>query len=129
MRTVNRRNLILWAGDLAVVVILTWIGFATHDRLDAGSARIAATLVPLLMAWVFVALPAGILSETAASQPLGLLRAAWAMVLAGVLAAILRGLVLNRAVAPVFAIVLSGSSMLGILVWRFLYLLLQRKIN
>lgn len=129
MQIFSRGNLILWTGDLVTVVGLTLVGFATHDQLSAGSERILATFLPVLASWVFTALPAGILQAQAAVQPRSLWQAAWAMSLAGVLASVLRGFMLNRPVAPIFAFVLSGSAVLAILIWRALFLLLMRRMK
>lgn len=129
MQVFTLKNIVLWVGDLITVGLLTLLGFATHDNLDAGGSRMATTFFPVLVAWLFVALPAGLLNADAAAQPRSLLRAAWGMTLAGVLAVILRGLLLNRAVAPVFAVVLSGSAVIAILVWRFIFLFWSRRIQ
>jgi hypothetical protein len=43
------------------------------------------------------------------------------------MAAVLRGLMLNAPIIPIFAIVLGAASALGMVVWRALYFLLNRK--
>jgi hypothetical protein len=129
MAIFNRENVVLWVGDLITVVVLTAIGFASHDQLGAQSTRIAATFFPVLLSWLFVAWPSGLLSAEQAVQPRSLLRAAWAMILAGVLATILRGFMLNRPVPPIFAAVLAGSAVIAILAWRSIFLLLKRLLK
>jgi len=129
MRILGRRNLFLWAGDLITAGVLTVIGFASHDQLTAGGVRFAATFIPIVTAWVFVALPSGLLAADAAVQPSSLLRTAWAMSLAGILAAVMRGLILNRPVPPVFSLVLSGSAVIAILVWRTIFLFAVRSVK
>jgi hypothetical protein len=49
-----------------------------------------------------------------------------AMLFAGPLAVVLRGLILNAPIIPIFAVVLSVTSALGMMIWRGLYLLLKR---
>ncbi|MCX6065315.1 MAG: hypothetical protein NT121_06125 [Chloroflexi bacterium] len=49
-----------------------------------------------------------------------------AMVFAGPLAALLRAFLLNTVVIPIFGVVLSGSSGLGLLAWRALWCWLKR---
>jgi hypothetical protein len=52
------------------------------------------------------------------------------MIFVGPLAAILRGLILNAPVIPIFAVVLSATSAFGMLVWRVLYLFFSgRNLN
>jgi ABC-type xylose transport system permease subunit len=49
------------------------------------------------------------------------------MIFAAPLAAILRGLLINAPVIPIFAVVLSATSAFGMLIWRGIYLFLSRK--
>ncbi len=111
----------LWFGDVLTLAILTLVGFGSHNELGAGPARMLATFVPLLCAWALVAGPAGLLDPGQAGSARQLWRPAWAMLLAGPLAAVGRGLWLNSPVAPVFALVLGGTGMLAMLAWRALY--------
>jgi hypothetical protein len=48
------------------------------------------------------------------------------MLFAGPLAALLRGLILNASIIPVFAVVLSATSALGMLIWRGSFYFLAR---
>ena len=50
-----------------------------------------------------------------------------AMVFAAPLAAVLRGLILNAPIIPIFAVVLAGTSAFAMLVWRWLYFFINRK--
>ena len=52
-----------------------------------------------------------------------------AMLFAGPLAVVLRGLILNAPIIPIFAVVLSATSALGMMIWRMLYFLLSQKGN
>ncbi len=108
---------LLWAGDLAALAVLTLIGFSSHNELQAGLPRMLATFLPLVMAWLAVALPAGLMdgASKGAWQP------AWAMLLAGPLAAVLRGFWLNSPVAPTFAAVLGATGALVMFAWRAAY--------
>jgi hypothetical protein len=59
----------------------------------------------------------------------GVLTAGLAMLFAGPLAIVLRGLILNAPIIPIFAVVLSVISALGMIVWRALYFLLSSKFR
>lgn len=119
---------LLWIGDLLTLVIFTLVGFWTHDNLGAGLQRMLATFGPMLVAWLVAAVPAGALDVTTARDLRQLWRPGWAMLLAGPLAVILRGLILNRPVAPVFALVLAGSGVIAIFIWRGLFALLAARL-
>ncbi|MGH9429260.1 MAG: hypothetical protein ACRD2L_23505, partial [Terriglobia bacterium] len=56
-------------------------------------------------------------------------RPALAALFAAPLAAVLRGLMLNTPIIPIFAVVLGVTSTLGMVVWRALYFLLNRKVS
>ena len=54
------------------------------------------------------------------------MKAGVAMLFAGPLAVVLRGLILNAPIIPIFAVVLSATSALGMMIWRGIYLRLKR---
>lgn len=119
---------LLWTGDLITLVVFTLVGFATHDRLTAGLPQMLATFIPMLAAWLVAALPVGALRLETARDFRQLWRPGWAMLLAGPLAVVLRGLLLSRPVAPVFALVLAGSGIIAIFIWRGAFALLAARM-
>ena len=124
--TQNRSVLIL--GDILAIGILTLIGFATHGETDLSFLpRMAATFFPLLMAWFLLAPWLGLFQDEVIYNARQLWRPALTALFAASLAAVLRGLMLNAAILPVFAIVLGAASAMWMAVWRALYFLLNRK--
>jgi hypothetical protein len=122
-KTIRRRQLILMAGDLIVLVLVTAVGFANHGTLVSAGERILATFVPLVAAWFMVAPFLGAYDVNRARDLRQLWRPFWAMVLAGPMAALLRGFWLNSPILPIFVVVLGGISALSILGWRLIYAL------
>jgi len=121
-------------GDILAILTITLIGFATHGEVGAGSPspyvilpRMAAAFFPLTVAWFLLAPWFGLFQKEIISNPKQLWRSALAMFFAAPLAAILRGIILNAPIIPIFAIVLSATSALGMVVWRALFLVLNRK--
>jgi len=124
--TRNRNILIL--GDILAILIVTLIGFATHGELDASFiTRMGAVFIPLLIAWFLLAPWFGLFQSEIISNPKQLWRPALAMLFAAPLTAVLRGLILNATVIPIFAVALSATSALGMMIWRGLYYFLNRK--
>ena len=85
---------------------------------------ILAASLPLAMvlAWLLVSPHLGVFDLQRTNQIGQLWRPFWAMVLAGPLAAWLRGVLLRNApILPIFVLVLGGISALALLVWRFLF--------
>lgn len=122
----NHRFL-LFAGDTLAIAIVTWIGFATHGEADFSFLpRMLATFLPLTAAWFLAAPWLGLFDARITANPRQLWRPLMAMVLAGPLAAVLRAFWLGGVIIPVFVVVLSGTSALGMLAWRGLWLLLTR---
>jgi hypothetical protein len=117
----------LIAGDVITLILVTVIGFASHGTLETAGSRILATFVPLLAAWAAVAPPIGAYDRSRLADLRQVWRPAWAMVLAGPLMAVLRGLWLNAPVIPTFAVVMSAVGAAGILAWRLLYGWLQAR--
>ena len=79
------------------------------------------TYVPLCIAWLLVAPHLGVFDEARASDWRQLWRPFWAMVLAGPLAAWLRGAMLDAPIIPIFVVVIGGVSAASLLAWRAIY--------
>jgi hypothetical protein len=119
---------LLILGDVLVISVVTVIGFATHG--EAGVSllpRMLTTFLPLTLGWFLIAPLLGLFNPEVVSNLRQLWRPVFAMVFAGPLAALLRAILLNTVVIPIFGVVLSGSAGLGMLVWRMLWWWLQRK--
>ncbi len=123
----NKRPLLI-LGDLLAIAVVTFLGFATHNEANVGFLpRMAATFFPLAAAWFLAAPWLGLFDGRITDNPRQLWRPVLAMVLAGPLAAVLRAFWLGGVIIPVFVVVLSGTSGLGMLAWRGLWLLLTRR--
>lgn len=124
----NKSILIL--GDLLAIALVTFIGFATHGEADVSFVpRMMALYVPLAIAWFLLAPALGLFSRETSSNLRQLWRPALAMVFAAPLAAVLRGFILNAPIIPIFAAVLAGTSALGIVIWRALYYVWNRRAS
>jgi asparagine N-glycosylation enzyme membrane subunit Stt3 len=123
------QKIILICGDVVVIFLLTVIGFASHQELDTAGWRLLTTFLPLTAVWFISALSLGALDHREAESPRQLWRPVIAMLLAGPLAVLLRGLWLQRPIVPIFGVVLTGSAMLGMAFWRVLFLFLRRRID
>ncbi len=114
-----KNKTILIFGDVLAIAIVTAIGFATHG--EAGLSflpRMAAAFFPILLAWFLLAPWLGLFQPEMVSSPRQLWRPVMTMIFAGPLAVVLRGLILNVPIIPIFAVVLSSTSAFGMLVWR-----------
>jgi len=109
--------LILLTGDILMMAVVTFAGFATHDRRDAVS-RMATTFFPLLAAWLMVAPWLGQFRGNESRLLPALLRTTLAAFIAAPMAALLRGLWLNSPILPIFVLVLAATSALGLGLWR-----------
>ena len=87
----------------------------------------AALFFPLLIAWFALAPSMRLFDPQISSDPKQLWRSILAMTFAASLAAILRGMILNAAILPIFGLVLAGTSAFGMLAWRAVYLFLHRE--
>ena len=122
-----RPKQIMYFGDAVAILLVTLIGFVTHGETNLSFLpRFAALYFPLSISWFLLAPWFGLFEQEITSTPKQLWRPAFVMVLAAPFAAVLRGLILSTAILPVFAIVLAATSAFGMLIWRGLYLLLNR---
>ena len=119
---------ILITGDILAILITTFIGFATHNELKSEFLlRMVAAIVPLTIAWFLLAPWFGLFQPETTSNPKQLWRPILAMIFAAPLAVAFRGLILNAAILPLFAIVFGATSAFGMLIWRGLYFLFTSK--
>ena len=126
----TKRTWILCAGDAVAIAVLTVIGFATHGEADLSFLpRMAALYFPLFISWFILAPSLGLFTTEKTASPNDLWRPALVMIFAAPLAAVLRGFLLNAPVIPIFAAVLAGTSALGMVIWRTLYLLWNRRAS
>jgi hypothetical protein len=125
-----RSKYTLIIGDILAIGLVTLIGFATHGEADPSFLpRMAATFFPLVMAWFLLAPWLGLFQDEVIYNSRQLWRPALTALFTAPLAAVLRGLMLNAAIIPIFAIVLGAASALGMAVWRALYFLLNRNVR
>lgn len=119
----------LVVGDILVLGVVTLTGFASHDELGTAGMRMLTTFVPLVFAWFLISPWLGVFQEENTVNPRQLWRPFWAMVLAGPLAAWIRGAWLQRPILPIFVVVLGGVSALALLAWRIIYWLIYSGRN
>ena len=123
-------RIVLIVGDILAIGFITLIGFATHGETGLSFlARMAATFFPLVIGWFLLAPRLGLFQDEVIHNARQLWRPALAALFAAPLAAVLRGLMLNTPIIPIFAVVLGVTSTLGMVVWRALYFLLNRKVS
>ncbi|HXD10383.1 MAG TPA: DUF3054 family protein [Anaerolineales bacterium] len=122
----NRSALVI--GDALALLVTTLIGFATHGELKSEFLlRMMAAVLPLTIAWFLLAPWFGLFQPENASKPKLLWRPLLAMLFSAPLAVVLRGLILNSAILPIFALVFGATSALGVVVWRGLFIFLNRR--
>ncbi|HQV93461.1 MAG TPA: DUF3054 family protein [Anaerolineales bacterium] len=118
----------LVTSDAVAIALVTFAGFAFHGETDASILpRFLLSFVPLTIAWFILAPLLGLYQPETTSNPKQLWRPALAMIFAAPLAALLRANILGSMVIPVFANVLAATSALGMVVWRGIVILLNRK--
>jgi len=116
------------AGDILALLITTIIGFVTHGEGELSFfPRFLAAFMPITITWLILAPWFGLFQPEITSNPKQLWRPVLAMIFAAPLAVVFRGLILNAAVLPVFAVVFGATSAFGVVIWRALYWVVNRK--
>ena len=104
-------------GDIAVLVVLTVVGFATHMTLDA-FWRMIVTTGGALIAWFVVSPFVGVYRREHILFPRSLWRVGLAWLIAAPLATYLRGAMLGRDIPPEFVTVVILINGFALVVWR-----------
>lgn len=114
-------------GDLLALALTTIIGFVTHREADLSFfPRFLAVFIPLSAAWFIFAYAFKLFLFEIVSNPRQLWRAPLAMLFAAPLAVIARGFILQTEIVPVFMLALGGTSALGMMIWRGIFILSNR---
>ena len=125
----NKKNLLI-LGDVLAIALLTVIGFATHGETNASYLpRMAAAFFPVVFAWFVLAPWFGLFDEGVVSNPKNLWRILLVMLFAAPTAVILRAAWLNGAGLPLFTLILGSPNALGMIVWRWIYILIAKRIK
>jgi hypothetical protein len=111
-------------------VVITVIGFGFHGETDLSYVpRMLTTFFPLVVGWFLIAPWLSLFDMHIVSEPKQLWRPVLAMLLAAPMTAILRAAMLNSLALPLFTLILGGSAALGILVWRWIWLHVLKRIK
>ena len=118
----------LVVGDILAIAIVTIIGFATHGETGTSFLpRMAVIFFPLTIAWFILSPFLGLFRQEIISNPRQLWRPILAMFFAAPFAVVIRGLILNAPIIPIFGVVLSTTSAFGMVVWRVIYFWISKR--
>ena len=122
----NKKNILI-IGDCVAFVLVTSIGFISHNETDTSYfPRYFAALIPLLISWFGFIRWVGLLYEEVVINPQNLICIPLAMIFVIPLAAFLRGLILNSPILPMFVVAFYATNTVGILIWRVIYKIIYR---
>jgi hypothetical protein len=121
-------------GDVLTLAVVTVIGFATHGQTDLAllpriMLRMMTTFLPLLAGWFLLAPFLNLFNPETTQNPRQLWRPIYVVVLTAPLMAVLRAVMLNGIVLPLFVLIMAASTALGMLIWRIVFLFIQRRLS
>ncbi|MFO7586363.1 MAG: DUF3054 domain-containing protein [Anaerolineales bacterium] len=123
-------RLILILGDVFSLALVTVIGFATHGQTDlALLPRMMTTFLPLLAGWFLLAPFLNLFNPETTQNPRQLWRPVYVVVLTAPLMAVLRAVMLNGIALPLFVLIMAASTALGMLLWRIIFIFIQRRLS
>lgn len=108
---------VLITGDALLLLVVTWLGFATHSRSLAGG-RWLVTYLPLLFSWLLAAWVIGLYRAGIADRYQVIWLVLVAAIFAAPLAVMLRALWLKQTMIPVFGLVMMAMTGAGMGIWR-----------
>lgn len=122
------KKTILILGDIAAFIILIVIGFASHGETGVSYLpRMAAAFFPVGLGWFLLTPWFGLFDETITGNPKSLLRIPLAFLFVAPFAVVLRSVWLGEPVSALFTLVLAATNALGMLTWRWLYILIAKR--
>src|SRR5262245_38168291 len=116
------KNRLVIIGDIFSIALITFIGFATHGEADISFLpRMSAAFFPLVVAWFLLAPWLGLFRDEITHDARQLWRPALSAIFIAPFAAVLRGFILHTPIIPIFVMVLSATTALGMILWRGIY--------
>jgi hypothetical protein len=120
---------LLAAGDILTVGIVTIFGFTRHGGVFSTGLRPLTTFIPYSLTWLLIAPFIGAYQPARVLETHQLWRPIAAALAAAPFAAMLRSLILNTPIQPVFVLVLGIVGAFGILIWRLAFLIIQNRLR
>lgn len=117
----------LFIGDILVILLVTWIGFWTHNE-SVLNPRWLTTFLPVVIGWLAISPWLGLYRPEVFCSWKQIWRVALAAVLSAPLAAWLRGAVLNSAILPLFVLVMAATNAFGLMLWRLLWTVIENRV-
>lgn len=123
------KKTILIIGDIISLAILTVIGFATHGETDTSYLpRMGVIFLPMVFGWFVLTPWFGLSDEQVIANPKNLWRIILVMLFIAPLAATVRAALLGAAMLPLFPLILGTSNAVGMMVWRWLYIYIVKRV-
>lgn len=123
--TKSRNSSVPWVlvfGDGVAFLLVTLLGFARHEALQAGDwERIMATFVPFFFAWLATAPWLGVYNLVTVRNVRQIWRVPIAAIYSAPIGGLLRGLWLGSPVLPIFILIMAGVSAVLMFLWRAAY--------
>ncbi len=127
INSLTKNQKILISGDIVTLFLITLIGFSRHQTLSTAGSRIFSTFIPWSIAWILISPLLGVFEEDYSQEVRQLWRPIWAMILASPIAGFLRAIWLGQNMLPLFPIIMGGSAIIGLIVFRLFYIYSRRK--
>jgi hypothetical protein len=116
------------AGDLAVYLVATLVGFASHQELRwSAVGRMGATWIPVSMAWLVAAFGLGLLDPDRLVKGPRLGRVLAGALLAAGVGAWLRSLWLGGSLVGIFVLVMAAVTGGSLVAWRWAFSFVSRR--
>lgn len=117
-------------GDVITYLLVTLIGFSSHDTLALGSLpRMLATFIPFTVSWFVVAPWLGIFDDAFISRRFYFARVLLATTLTAPVGAFLRGLWLGTPILPTFVLVMMAMTSALMVAWRLVHRFVKARIK
>ncbi|MEN8113267.1 MAG: DUF3054 domain-containing protein [Actinomycetota bacterium] len=104
-------------GDIVALIVLTIVGFASHDTLGE-TTRLIVTTLGALAGWALIAPWFGAFSTDVLTKPAHVWRIALAWIVTAPFALFLRGWILGIEVSTTFILTTIAINGLALILWR-----------
>jgi hypothetical protein len=125
----NKKSILI-LGDIITLAILMVTGFATHGETGTSFLpRMAAAFIPMSFGWFVLSPWFGLQDESIVAAPKHLWRIPLVFLFTAPLTVILRAAILHTAGVPVFALALGSANAIGMVVWRWIYTFIAKRMK
>lgn len=125
-KNIKIKKIGLLLGDSGTIIIIVLLGGLFHKTITYNYSSIFITSISWIIGWISLASISRLYNHEYVIKIESVWFSVWVMILASPIAGLIRGVILEKPIIPVFVGVLGGVLAISMFFWRLLYMNLNK---